>query len=193
MTPDDANSFTAGFCRDLRIEIAQVWQELGSLRNRQAELADRLARLGDFRAEIGQLQEDVSAGSRLAAAFRVEIEQLKVDQRAADRRLGTLTARAEDADGTDGRLRGGQSRTAPHMRRFRVYRQNPPDSYRASGWANAPGEPQFEGVVFSDGSVCVRWLTRVASHSLWASFADLDAVHGGQGHPEYQTRTEWED
>ena len=35
------------------------------------------------------------------------------------------------------------------MRRFKVYRPNPPESYRESGAANPPEEVQFEGVVFS--------------------------------------------
>jgi hypothetical protein len=74
------------------------------------------------------------------------------------------------------------------MRRFRVYRKSPPQGYREGGTANAPDEPQFEGVVFSDGSVCVRWLTAYRSHSVWASLEDLEKVHG---HPEYESRWEW--
>lgn len=76
------------------------------------------------------------------------------------------------------------------MRRFEVYRPCPPEDYRAQGAANAPDEVQFEGVVFSDGTVCVRWLTLYRSHSVWASFDDLAAIHG---HPEYGTRIEWLD
>jgi hypothetical protein len=76
------------------------------------------------------------------------------------------------------------------MRRFRVYRPNPPEGYRESGTANPPEEVQFEGVVFSDGTVCVRWLTAYRSHSIWQSWDCLKAVHG---HPEYGTRIEWLD
>ena len=76
------------------------------------------------------------------------------------------------------------------MRRFRVYRPDPPAEYREQGVANAPDEVQFEGVVFSDGTVCVRWLTEFRSHSVWASMADLERVHG---HPEYGTKVEWLD
>lgn len=76
------------------------------------------------------------------------------------------------------------------MRRFRVYRHDPPESYQLTGMANPPDRPQFEGVVFSDGTVCVRWLTECRSHSVWSSLADLQRVHG---HPEYQTVTRWLD
>jgi len=77
-----------------------------------------------------------------------------------------------------------------NMRRFRVYRPNPPEEYRESGTANAPDEVQFEGVVFSDGTVCVRWLTEFRSHSLWNSLEDLEKVHG---HPEYGSIWGWLD
>lgn len=76
------------------------------------------------------------------------------------------------------------------MRRFTCYRPAPPESYYAQGAANAPDEPQFEGVVFSDGTVAVRWLTQFRSHSIWSSWADLEAIHG---HPEYGTRIDWHD
>jgi hypothetical protein len=76
------------------------------------------------------------------------------------------------------------------IRRFVCYRPNPPEEYAAKGTANPPDEPQFEGVVFSDGTVVVRWLTQFRSHSVWASWADLEAVHG---HPEYGTRIDWLD
>ena len=76
------------------------------------------------------------------------------------------------------------------MRRFRVYRPNPPEGYREQGAANAPEEVQFEGVVFSDGTVCVRWLTEFRSHSVWASLDDMLRIHG---HPEYGTKLVWMD
>lgn len=76
------------------------------------------------------------------------------------------------------------------MRRFRVYRLNPPEGYRESGAANGPEDVQFEGVVFSDGTVCVRWLTEFRSHSIWDSWDSLKKVHG---HEEYGTRIEWLD
>jgi SAM-dependent methyltransferase len=39
------------------------------------------------------------------------------------------------------------------MRRFEVFRPEPPVEYREQGTANAPDAVQFEGVVFSDGTV----------------------------------------
>lgn len=77
------------------------------------------------------------------------------------------------------------------MRRFKVYRPTPPESYRESGTANAPDQVQFEGCVFSDGTVAVRWLTAYRSHSLWDSWASLKAVHGHM--EEYGTIIEWLD
>jgi hypothetical protein len=76
------------------------------------------------------------------------------------------------------------------MRRFRCYRPHPPEGYRESGAANPPDEVQFEGVVFSDGTVAIRWLTEFRSHSIWASWADVEKIHG---HPEYGTVIEWLD
>src|SRR5690242_20874924 len=54
---------------------------------------------------------------------------------------------------------------AGEMRRFRCYRPHPPAEYYDQGAANAPDEVQFEGVVFSDGTCAVRWLTQFRSHS----------------------------
>jgi hypothetical protein len=76
------------------------------------------------------------------------------------------------------------------MRRFEVYRPNPPAAYLENGHANPPEEVQFEGVVFTDGTVAVRWLTEFRSHSLWDSLTDLEQVHG---HPEYGTVFRWFD
>jgi hypothetical protein len=70
------------------------------------------------------------------------------------------------------------------MKVFRVYRPNPPEHYRERGVANPPEEPQFEGVMFSDGTVAIRWLTEHRSVSFWSSLEELLAVHG---HPEYDT------
>jgi hypothetical protein len=76
------------------------------------------------------------------------------------------------------------------IRRFEVFRPNPPENYYASGAANPPGDVQFEGVVFSDGTVVVRWLTQFRSHSVWSSLGELEQVHG---HPEYGTEWRWFD
>jgi hypothetical protein len=79
---------------------------------------------------------------------------------------------------------------APVMRRFRCYRPAVPPGTHNEGTVNPPDEPQFEGVIFSDGTVCVRWLTAFRSHSIWNSWDDLDKVHG---HPEYNSYIEWLD
>ena len=76
------------------------------------------------------------------------------------------------------------------MRRFEVYRPSPPAGYLEQGAANAPDQVQFEGVVFSDGTVAVRWLTEFRSHSVWGSLTDLEQIHG---HPEYGTEWRWLD
>jgi len=76
------------------------------------------------------------------------------------------------------------------IRRFECYRPNPPEGYREQGVANPPEEVQFEGVVFSDGTVCIRWLTQFRSHSVWQNWDDVEKVHG---HPEYGTEIRWLD
>ena len=76
------------------------------------------------------------------------------------------------------------------MRRFTGYRPSPPDYYAEQGLANPPDEPQYEGVVFSDGTVALRWMTLYKSTSLWESYGDFEKVHY---HPEYGTRIEWHD
>lgn len=76
------------------------------------------------------------------------------------------------------------------MRRFVGYRPNPPREYYAAGAANAPDQPQYQGVEFDDGTVVCRWLTEYRSHSIWDSWTAFYAVHG---HPEYGTRIEWLD
>ena len=76
------------------------------------------------------------------------------------------------------------------MKRFQVYRPHPPQEYIDKGTAAPPDEVQFEGIVFSDGTVCVRWLTDYRSHSLWSSLDELVHVHG---HPEYGTEWKWLD
>jgi hypothetical protein len=76
------------------------------------------------------------------------------------------------------------------VRRFQLYRPEPPEGYRESGVANAAHEVQLEGVVFSDGTVAIRWLTEFRSVSIWADFATFEKVHG---HPEYGTVVKWLD
>ena len=76
------------------------------------------------------------------------------------------------------------------MRRFVMYRPHPPESYLETGIANPPDEMQLEGVVFSDGTVVVRWQNGFRSHSVWSSWEYFEHVHG---HPEYGTFVRWLD
>ena len=77
------------------------------------------------------------------------------------------------------------------MRRFYGYRPNPPPEYLAKGTANAATAPQYEGVVFTDGTVAVRWRTAYRSTSLWTSYEDFFHVHGHA--EEYGTIIAWLD
>lgn len=74
------------------------------------------------------------------------------------------------------------------MRRFTMYRRNVPSETHNEEQANPPDEPQFEGVVFSDGKVVVRWLTARRSISIWDSMDDMLAIHG---HSEYGSELVW--
>lgn len=76
------------------------------------------------------------------------------------------------------------------MKRFRCYRVAPPAGYLTMGAAVAPDLPQFEGVLFSDGTVCLRWMTLNGSFACWPSIDDVMTIHG---HPEYGTIIEWLD
>jgi hypothetical protein len=73
------------------------------------------------------------------------------------------------------------------MRTFTVYRPNVPETHTAT-MKNPPEMPQFQGVVFDDGTVAVRWLTPIGSTSVWKCLEDLLAIHG---HPEYGTQIRW--
>jgi hypothetical protein len=77
------------------------------------------------------------------------------------------------------------TRTYSYPRTFAGYRPDPPGEYRAKGITNGGGSADYEGAIFSDGTVVVRWLTQFRSHSVWSSWEDFYQVHG---HPEYGTR-----
>jgi hypothetical protein len=53
---------------------------------------------------------------------------------------------------------------------------------------NPPDAPQYQGVIFADGTCVMRWLTARRSWSVWGSFGEMFDVHG---HPEYGTRIAW--
>lgn len=77
------------------------------------------------------------------------------------------------------------------MQRFTAYRRNISERDTHNELQkNADSEPQFEGVIWTDGTVTLRWLTACRSHSVWASLEDCLAIHG---HPEYGTEIEFHD
>ena len=76
------------------------------------------------------------------------------------------------------------------MQRFTCYRLAVPAATHDEFQRNEPSIPQFEGVIFTDGSVAVRWRTACRSTSIWTSLEDLLRIHG---HPEYDTCIVWED
>ena len=76
------------------------------------------------------------------------------------------------------------------MKRFEMFRRDVPDSTHNANQKNAPDAIQFEGVVFSDGRVAIRWLTAKRSVSVWDCLEDALAIHG---HPEYGSEIRWLD
>lgn len=74
------------------------------------------------------------------------------------------------------------------MKLFTMFRRNVPDATHDANQKNAPDEPQFEGVVFTDGRVAIRWLTAKRSVAVWDSMDDMLAIHG---HPEYGSELVW--
>lgn len=77
------------------------------------------------------------------------------------------------------------------MQRFTAYRRNisARDTHNELQ-KNADSEPQFEGVIWTDGTVTLRWLTACRSTSVWNSVEDMLNIHG---HPEYGTEIIWHD
>lgn len=71
---------------------------------------------------------------------------------------------------------------------FVAYRRLDISETHDENQANPPTEAQFEGAVFSDGKVALRWLTNCRSVSIWDSFEDAMAIHG---YPEYGTEIHW--
>lgn len=77
------------------------------------------------------------------------------------------------------------------IQRFTAYRRNISSRDTHSHYQKNPDDqPQFEGVIWTDGTVTLRWLTACTSHSIWANIEDCLRVHG---HPEYGTVIEWHD
>ncbi len=76
------------------------------------------------------------------------------------------------------------------MRTFTAFRRNPPQKDDPHNY-NEPNMPQYEGIVFSDGSIAIRWLTQYKSTSVWENLDDLLMVHGHAG--IYQTELHFSD
>lgn len=74
------------------------------------------------------------------------------------------------------------------MRLFVGFRPVPPVEYKDAGLTNSGERADYQGVVFDDGTVVLRWLTEHKSHSVWKDYRSFYKVHG---HPEYGTRIEW--
>lgn len=76
------------------------------------------------------------------------------------------------------------------IKRFTMYRRGDLSATHNEQQVAPPNEPQFEGVVFSDGTTVLRWCTPLKSTSVWA---DLETALGVHGHPEerYQSELVW--
>ena len=57
---------------------------------------------------------------------------------------------------------------------------------------NEADKVQFEGVIFWDNTVAIRWHTETRSVSFWDNIEDLKKVHI-YAHPDYGTRIEYSD
>ena len=77
------------------------------------------------------------------------------------------------------------------IKRFTAFRDQMNDrDTHTDQQKNPETEPQYEGVIFTDGTVALRWLTPLRSTSIWPDLATALGVHG---HPEYGTRIVWHD
>ena len=78
------------------------------------------------------------------------------------------------------------------IRRFTMFRRGDLSATHNSDQVNGADDPQFEGVVFSDGTCVIRWCTPLRSTAVWTDFATMAGVHG---HPEerYQSELVWHD
>jgi hypothetical protein len=115
------------------------------------------------------------------------LEQLQKENKALKSRVNLLEQEVGWAE-------SGYNQNKPAntlIQRFTVYRRNisQRDTHNPLQ-KNADAEPQFEGVVWTDGTVAVRWLTACRSTSVWGSVQDMLDIHG---HPEYGTEIKWHD
>lgn len=63
------------------------------------------------------------------------------------------------------------------MRLFKLFRHEDPSGVSGTGYV-------AEGVIWSDGSVAVRWLGEYASTITYMSIGDVEQVHGHNGQTE---------
>jgi hypothetical protein len=77
------------------------------------------------------------------------------------------------------------------IKRFTAYRRNisQRDTHNELQ-KNPDDQPQYEGVIFTDGSVALRWRTAIHCTSVWSSLQDALSIHG---HPEYGSEIVWHD
>lgn len=69
-----------------------------------------------------------------------------------------------------------------------MYRRGDLSATHNVNQVNPPEAPQFEGVVFGDGTTVVHWLTAARSTSVWESLEEMLMIHG---HPEYDSELVW--
>lgn len=82
-------------------------------------------------------------------------------------------------------------RAGTQIRRFTAYRRNISQRETHNELQKNPDdEPQYEGVIFTDGSVALRWRTAIHCTSVWSSLQDALNIHG---HPEYGSEIVWHD
>jgi hypothetical protein len=67
---------------------------------------------------------------------------------------------------------------------FSCYRRGDISATHTTAQRVAPDEVQFDGVVFYDGTVAIRWNTLAHSTAVFPSLEDLLEIHG---HPEYNS------
>lgn len=60
------------------------------------------------------------------------------------------------------------------MRNFRLKRNVDESGISGTGYVT-------EGVIFTDGSVAMRWLTHVSSTCFYKSIEDVETIHGHEG------------
>ena len=76
------------------------------------------------------------------------------------------------------------------MKTFQAYRPYVPHETHTEFQRNAEDQVQYEGCIFSDGRVVIRWLTAKGSTSVFDSMQDCMDIHG---HSEYGTYLVWGD